>query len=518
MTPGTKGRRGSIRLNRRDFIRLAGTATAGLAYGRSRPVPGSGRPNVLFITIDDLRPELGCYGVGAVRSPRIDRLAAEGIVFQRAYCAQGVCNPSRVSLLTGLRPDSHHVDDNETHFRRFLPSIVTLPQAFAKAGYLSTCLGKVFHGTLPDPPSWNRFATPPDDLPVYMSKETRTRQARREGIARGHGYSQAWINAYLRGPATESTDTPDSAHWDGALADLAVAMLRDLRQGQPFFLGIGFTKPHLPYVAPKRYWDLYDRGAIPLAANRGLPRGAPAFTVNNMTELASHEDFVGVRNPHEGGIDDEGARLLKHGYYACVSFVDAQVGRVLDTLDALGLRERTIVVLLGDNGYKLGEHGSWGKMTNYEVDVRVPLIVSVPGRRQAGFSASALVEMVDLYPTLCELAAIEPPHPTEGTSLVPLLEDPSRPWKKAAFNQYARGFTYRFMGRALRTDRYRLVEWRDRIDGPLVAVELYDHAADPGEDVNIAGDPVQRDLVAALSAELAAGWKAARPEGQDLAR
>jgi iduronate 2-sulfatase len=515
MAHGTKGR-GFAGLNRRDFIRWTGAATAGLACGGARPArlsSGVRRPNVLLITIDDLRPELGCYGVGAIHSPNIDRLAIRGTVFERAYCAQGVCNPSRVSILTGLRPDSHHVSDNETHFRRFLPSILTLPQAFMKNGYLSACLGKVFHGTLPDPPSWNRFAAPPEDTPLYMSSATRARQAKREDIARKQGYSQSWINAYLRGPAVESSETADRVHWDGALADLAVAMLRNLKDGQPFFLGVGFTKPHLPYVAPKRYWDLYNREAIMLAPNRSLPRGAPPFAVNNMTELASHEGFVCVKNPTEGGIDDESARLLKHGYYACVSFVDAQVGRVLDALDAQGLRDNTIVVLLGDNGYKLGEHGSWGKMTNYEVDVRAPLVISVPGQRHPGTPVSALVEMVDLYPTLCDLAGIEPPHPIEGTSMAPLIEDPGRAWKTAAFSQYARGFTNRFMGRALRTDRYRLVEWRDLIDGPLVAVELYDHAADPGEDVNIAGDPANRDLVDSLSAQLAAGWRAARPKG-----
>jgi len=515
MAPGAE-ERGSIRLNRRDFIRFAGATTAGLAIGRPRPARAAsqaGRLNVILITIDDLRPELGCYGVGAVRSPHIDRLAAEGTAFGRAYCAQGVCNPSRVSILTGLRPDSHHVADNETHFRHYLPSILTLPQAFAKGGYLNAGLGKVFHGILPDPPSWNRFAAPPDDLPVYMSRETRARQARREAAARKQGYSQAWINAYLRGPATESSDTADRAHWDGALADLAVAMLRDLKIGQPFFLGVGFTKPHLPYVAPKRYWDLYERAAIPLAPDRRPPRGAPSFTVNNLTELACHEEFIGVRTPPEGGIDDESARLLKHGYYACISFVDAQVGRILDALDALGLRDRTIVALLGDNGYKLGEHGSWGKLTNYETDVRVPLIISCPGQKHPGTSTSALVEMVDLYPTLCELAGVELPHPVEGTSMVPLFDDPARPWKRAAFSQYARGFTNRFLGRTMRTDRFRLIEWRDRIDGPLVAVELYDHATDPGEDVNVAGDPANAEIVAVLSAELAAGWKAARPEG-----
>ncbi|MCJ7485979.1 MAG: sulfatase [Candidatus Aminicenantes bacterium] len=509
----------SVHLKRRDFIRLAGAAAAsGFVRGAPRVAPRipsapakAGRPNVLLIAVDDLRPELSCYGVDLIRTPSIDRLAAQGTAFSRAYCAQGICNPSRVSILTGLRPDSHRVWDNQTHFRRFHPGIMTLPQAFRSHGYLSAGIGKVFHATLPDPPSWSRFALPPDDTPIYMSKETRARQVRREDVARKQGFSQSWIDGYLRGPSTEASETPDDAHWDGRLADLGIAMLGDLKRSQPFFLGIGFSKPHLPYVAPKRYWDLYRREDIPLAANGRLPRGAPPFAINNLTELASHEDLVDVLNPAQGSLALDRARLLKHGYYACVSFVDAQVGRLLDALEAEGLRDKTIVVLLGDNGFKLGEHGSWGKLTNYEIDVRAPLIVSAPGQKSPGTASAALVEMVDIYPTLCELAGFDPPHDLEGTSLTPLLEDPSRPWKSAAFNQYARGFTNRFMGRSLRTDRYRYTEWRDRIDDRQIAVELYDHVTDSGEDVNVAGDPANKELVLELKARLAAGWKAARP-------
>jgi iduronate 2-sulfatase len=509
----------SVCLRRRDFIRLAGAAAASgyirsarRASARTFYAPlKAGRPNVLMIIVDDLRPELGCYGVGLIQTPNIDRLAAEGMAFTRAYCAQGICNPSRVSILTGLRPDSHHVCDNETHFRRFLPGIMTLPQAFGSHGYLNAGIGKVFHGTLPDPPSWIRFSLPREDTPVYMLKETRARQARREDLARKQGYSQSWINAYLRGPSTEASETADSEHWDGALAEIGIAMLKDLKKSQPFFLGVGFTKPHLPFVAPKRYWDLYRPEDIPLAVNERLPRGAPLFAINNLTEFASHEDLVDIPNPTEGTLGEGRARLLKHGYYACVSFADAQVGRLLDALEAQGLRETTVVILLGDNGFKLGEHGSWGKYTNYETDVRAPLIISAPGQRCRGRSSAALVEMVDIYPTLCELAGFDPPHELEGTSLVPLLGDPSLPWKLAAFNQYPRGFTYRFMGRAIQTDRYRYIEWKDRIDGRLVAIELYDHATDPGEDTNIARDAANKDLVHELEARLAAGWKAARP-------
>lgn len=488
--------------------------------GRARAAPD--RPNVLMIMVDDLRPELGCYGVREIQTPNIDRLAAEGVRFERAYCSQAICNPARSSLLTGLRPDTLRVWDNETHFRRFHPEILTIPQAFKIHGYQNVGLGKVFHGTLPDQPSWSRRRLPPTPLNIYMSAETRDRQSRRASAARALGLSQAWIDAYVRGPATEIFDAPDNAYWDGALAQAGVSLLADLRDKQPFFLAVGFMRPHLPYVAPRRYWDLYGPRDIPPAPNPFLPEDAPPFAINSLTEVACFEDFVEAPNPTEGRLGEDQARRLKHGYYACVSFIDAQAGRILDALATLGIRENTIVVMLGDNGYKLGEHGAWGKMTNYEIDARFPMIIAAPGRTVPGGVVRGLAEGVDLYPTLCELAGLEAPPDLEGISLAPLLREPERPWKTAAFTQYPRGFTSRFMGRAIRTDRHRFIEWRDRFDDRLAAVELYDHAVDPQENVNVAGRLENRALVADLSTRLAAGWRAAsislpselRPDGR----
>ncbi len=506
----------SGRIKRREFIKLASTsAAATLAYGSpgfSLPFISKRHPNVLFIIVDDLRPELGCYGVEQIQSPSIDRIAQQGVVFTRAYCPQAICNPTRASLLTGRRPESLRVWNNETHFRWNYPSIRTLPQIFKNQGYSTVSIGKVFHGTLPDPPSWNQSLLPPATHPYYQSRETQVRQDRREDAARKLGHSQRWINAYIRGPATEAFDAPDDKYRDGALTEIAIRMLSELKTNQPFFMAVGFSKPHLPFVAPQRYWDLYRREEIPLALNNFMPKDAPPFAINSLTELACYEDFVQVPNPTERQIPEDQARLLKHGYYACISFIDAQIGRIFDTLTTLKLQKNTIVVLFGDNGYKLGEHGSWVKMTNYEIDVRIPLIIFDPVRTNSVGFTSALVEMVDLYPTICELTGLKAPEELEGLSFVPLLKNPGRPWKSAAFNQYLRGFAYRFMGKSMRTDRYRYIEWRDRFDDKLVATELYDHETDPQENINIAADPQHKELVLQLSSRLALGWKGALPE------
>jgi iduronate 2-sulfatase len=510
------GRKMASGLKRREFIKLGGAAAAAGLFPAGFPFssasePGK-RPNVLFIIVDDLRPEMGCYGSDLVKTPNFDRLARRGLVFSRAYCQQAVCNPSRSSLLTGLRPDTLHVRNNETHFRQRNPDVVTLPQLFKNNGYESLKIGKVFHGTLPDPASWSQPDPPIPVNQVYMSPEIRARQQERAAAAKEIGRSQTWIDAYIRGPATEAFDAPDSSYWDGAAADAAIAAMWKLRKKQPFFLGLGFLRPHLPFVAPKRYWDLYKREDIPLAPNYFLPKGAPRFAINLLTELASYEDFVMAPHPTEGLLSDDQARLLKHGYYACVSFIDAQVGRLLDALDHMKLRQNTIVVLLSDQGFKLGEHGGWGKLTNFECDTRSTLIISAPGQAREAASTSALVELVDVYPTLCELAGLEKPPNLEGVSLVPLFQDPERTWKTAAFSQFQRGYFNRFMGRAIRTERYRYIEWRDRLDRRLVAVELYDHETDPMENVNIAKAPGNEGLVKQLAERLKLGWPAAKPK------
>lgn len=327
---------------------------------------------------------------------------------------------------------------------------------------------------------------------------------------------------YIKTVATESADVPDDAYYDGAQTAVAIAKLSELKEaGAPFFLAVGYYRPHLPFNAPTRYWDLYDRDELPLAENDFLPQKAPIMAVNTMVELGVYLDFTEIPLPQDGPLTEAQARLLRHGYLASVSYTDAQVGRLITALDRLGLAENTIVVLWGDHGWKLGEHGSWCKMTNYEIDTRVPLIVSAPGARTAGGRSKGLVELVDLYPTLCDLAGLEPPGDIEGTSFARLLDDPDLSWKRAVFSQFQRVGVLRaadgeeYMGRAVRTDQHRYVEWSHWPDGEFAARELYDLEADPLENVNVVDLPHHAVVVEEMSDFLKAGWRSALPDPGD---
>ncbi|MCD6338395.1 MAG: sulfatase [Verrucomicrobia bacterium] len=463
------------------------------------------RPNVLFLVSDDLRPELGCYGNPIIHNPNIDRLARRGMVFDRAYCQQAVCSPSRTSLLTGRRPDTTKVWDLRTHFRKNLPDVVTLPQLFKQHGYTTLGLGKIYHGGLDDPASWTiqarRFEA------RFKAKHPATAAARQNAVRSEGPAPDRFLNvtgAKLtktdRGPAFRATDDPPNGGREGQLADMAIAALRQFKQaGRPFFLGVGFHKPHLPFVAPRAYWDLYDPAKIPPAPNRFLPKGAPPYALADKNELWK---YSGV--PDVSHLPDDYARLLKHGYYAAVSYMDAQLGRVVDELNRLGLADNTIIVLWGDHGWKLGEHDRWCKHSNVENDTHAPLIVCAPGMKAAGQHTDALVEFVDIYPTLAELAGLPLPNGLEGRSFKPLLDNPSQPWKKAAFSQYPRSFKgRRLMGYSMRTDRYRFTRWVRRDDPTKVeAVELYDHQTDPQGNVNIANHPTNRRLVEELTRQM----------------
>lgn len=468
------------------------------------------RPNVLFIAIDDLRPELGCYGHSYIHSPNIDRLAAEGVVFDRAYCQQAVCSPTRSSLLTGTRPDTTKVYDLVTHFRKALPNVITLPQNFKNNGYFVQGFGKIYHGGLDDPPSWSvpwqNPSAPAYALPENVALNDRKPAGEPDGEPHVPGIPPpSKFNA--RGPAYEAADVPDNYFTDGKVADLAVKTLQDLSQkSQPFFLAVGFIRPHLPFVSPKKYWDLYDRSKIELAPNPFLPKDAPPYAILPGGELRFYH---GIPNGH---LPDDLARTLKHGYYASVSYTDAQVGKLLDELDRLHLRDNTIIILWGDHGWKLGEHDAWCKHSNVENDTNVPLILSVPHMKSRGTHIKALVEFVDIYPTLSELAGLPLPGDLEGTSFKPLLDDPTQPWKTAAFSQYPRPNKGGLMGYSMRTDRYRFTVWVHRKDHTKVdAVELYDEQTDPQENTNIAAHPDQAAIVAALTAQWKKGWQGAKP-------
>jgi len=466
------------------------------------------KPNILFIAVDDLRCELGCYGVAAIQSPNIDRLASRGVVFQRAYCQQAVCNPSRVSLMTGLRPDTTRVWDLVTDFRTTIPDAVTIPQHFRTHGYRALSYGKVFHNTFPDNVSWDEPHRWPEKSQLW-SDEAKQRLGEFRRKMQDEGKPAAAIRR-MRPPAVEIVDIPDNQHIDGAIADQAIAAMHRLaKMDQPFFLATGFIRPHLPFVVPRKYWELYDRNKISLAANPFLPRGMPGVAFGNSSlgglyELRDYMDYFDAPSPFERSLAESQQRELKHGYYAAVSFVDVLVGRLLDELDRHGLMENTIVVLWGDHGWKLGEHNGWCKQTNYEIDTRSPLIIRAPGAKANGKQSHALVEFVDIYPTLCDLAGLPVPKRLEGVSLAPLLRGTADQVKDAVFSQFPRkhaGCDY--IGYAVRTERYRYVEWWDRGTGKIAARELYDHESDAEENQNIAEVAANADTVAELSARLA---------------
>lgn len=346
---------------------------------------------------------------------------------------------------------------------------------------------------------------PPGHRRLSVAGEPGTDSAEARGGERA-GPEGVRLGRASRGPAVEAADVPDDAYHDGALADMAVDAMRDAEErDKPFFLAVGFVKPHLPFVAPEKYWDLYDRDDIQLPDRNTPPDGAPQYATTEWGELRNYHGI-----PREGKVSNDQARELIHGYRACVSYMDAQVGKLLDELDSLNLTDNTIIILWGDHGWKLGEYGDWSKHTNFELDTRSPLILTDPRSDTKDHSTDALVEFVDVYPTLAELADLPLPEHLEGTSMAPLLDDPDRDWKSAAFSQYPRG---PIMGYSMRTDRYRFTRWQQR-DNPekAEAVELYDHQADSAETKNLANKSEHADLIKELTAQLQAGWKEARPE------
>lgn len=490
------------------------------------------RPNVLFVSVDDLRPELGCYNNDEIQTPHIDAFSQTGTTFMKAYCQAAVCAPSRASAMTGLRPDSTRVWDLKGKFRDNMPDVVTIPQHFHKHGYYTVSMGKIFHNHMPDLVSFDEPNLRPDK---YMTPELIDREpesfyhdeeinqelaeVRKKRLAiNPNKYADGW--AY--GRATESFDGPDSQFYDGAQTDLAIDTMKRLKQkDKPFFLALGYYRPHLPFVAPKKYWDLYDRDILSQANNPFLPKDSPVMAMNSDYELRGCYDLEYVKHPSVFQLPETDARRLKHGYYASVSFVDACFGKLMAGLKDLGLVDNTIVVLWGDHGWKLGEHGSWCKQTNYDIDVRVPLLIRIPNHMAAGSKTDALVELVDLYPTLCDVAEIPIPGDMEGTSFKPLLSNPKQPWKTAAFSQFHRAPKItpdegRYMGLSMVTNRYHYVEWRtwDHIKGKageVKAVELYDHQSDPAENINVAGRKENTTVISRLAKQLKQGWKNAKP-------
>ena len=515
------------------------------------------KPNILFIAVDDLRTELGTYGSTIVKSPNIDALAKAGIQFNRAYCQQAICGPSRASVMTGTRPETINVIDLFQDFRANRPDIVTLPQHFRDNGYQTVYTGKIFHpGFSDEEMSWSRKPirpkrnpNAPETMGGYASIANQlTYLKNKNALIKKYGEDVIEDNWLAKGPSYESEDVPDDTYEDGYNTLSAIATLKDLKKSdKPWFLGLGFLKPHLDWVAPKKYWDLYNESQIPIATQINTPINGASMGLSESMEVR-----VGANIPKTDPFSPELQRKLRHAYYACTSYIDAQLGLIIQALKDEGEYDNTIIVLWSDHGFNLGEMGYWGKATNYEIATQVPFIIVAPGTtdKTKGLKSDALVELVDIYPTLCDLAGLKRPKTLEGHSLVPLLKKPDLIWQDAAFSLFptpalrewaARPFTAPFrtaffapliqkiesrietqmgdkwnrntfenfvMGYAMRTNRYRLVVWKDRRkpnDKPLF-IELYDHETDPNETVNIAAqNPATVDK---LMVTFNGGWQA----------
>ena len=500
-------------VSRRDILRrgLAGGAAAAIASALSRVIhggagagPAAKRPNVLLVVADDLRPQLGCYGKRQMVTPNLDRLAGQGTLFKRTYCQQPLCGPSRSSFLTGLRPDTIKIFDNATRLRASGPGVVTLPQHFKSNGYHTQSVGKIFHsfdeerdgGATWTVPTWE-----PEEAARYASPELREQFER----LRAEGKT----SSVEVGPRYERADVADNVYADGMLADRAVETLGQVKD-KSFFLAVGMRKPHRPWAAPEKYWRMYDPRRLDLPDNFEPPVNCPEIALKESRDDAEGDDEgdaeAGVQ-PARRTIRPKEIRAQMHGYFACISYVDALIGRIVGELDRLGLGENTVVVVTSDHGFHLGENGQRAKSTLFTPSLHVPLIVRMPGGTGAGGRTAALTELVDIYPSLCDLCGITPPPNVEGTSFKPVLEDPDREWKQFAISQTPRE-DGKVMGYSMRTDRYRFNRWQWQ-DGSRVEFELYDQRKDPGETVNIAKENVE--TVQRLDRQLAKGWRGAVP-------
>lgn len=438
------------------------------------------KPNILLIAVDDLRPELNCYGAAHMVTPHLDQLATEGIRFTRAYTQQAVCLPARISFFSGQHPQTTGITNLQGKYWQDNENPPTLMRHLKDNGYYTVAIGKVLHDEQwKEWDDWtemmnlsnvfkSRYASPQSEKKLYELEQ----QADKLGL-RGKERRQ-----FVRLGPTESDFGEDSRYHDYAMTDIAIEKLQNLKkEGKPFFMNVGYRKPHLPFVAPKRYWDLYDRPSIQLTKTPEAPVNAPKIALTAWGELRAYKDV-----PEQGPLSQELARELIHGYYACVSFVDDQIGRLLAALDTVGLKENTLVVVWSDHGWKLGDHGMWCKHTNYEIDTRVPLFIRLPDGRQAGSITSELTSLIDIFPTICEFLDIETPDYCEGTSRAYLFGDSSTTKEIAAYSEFERhgGIT----GFTVKTGHLRYTEWIHLESREIRERELYDHSIDPLETLN----------------------------------
>jgi uncharacterized sulfatase len=447
------------------------------AYAAAAPLPAKPKLNVLFIAVDDLNTDLGCYGHPLVKSPNIDRLAGRGVRFDRAYCQYPLCNPSRSSLMTGRRPDATKVFNNGPHFREALPDVVTLPQLFRQQGYYAARVGKIFHAGVPmeigmdgkdDPPSWEYVVNP--------RGRDKDQEALLVNFTPKRSLGSCLCYEIAEGTSEEQTD--------GKVAAEAIKLLEQKRD-RPFFLGVGFYRPHSPHIAPKKFFDLYPLDKVPAA------KSPP----DDLDDVPQEARFI---KPPNWGATEQQQREVVRGYYACVSFVDEQIGKVVDALDRLKLTDSTLIVFWVDHGYLLGLHGQWMKTMLFEGAARVPLIMAGPGIVK-GKTCPRTVELLDVYPTLADLCWMAPPAGLEGKSLRPLLVNPDAKWTDPAYTQVLRlDDPRRPPGYSVRTERWRYTEWEQGKAG----VELYDELKDPNEFTNLAHDTNCASVVAELQALL----------------
>jgi iduronate 2-sulfatase len=480
--------------------------------------------NVLFIAVDDLKPILGCYGEKLVKTPNIDRLAARGTVFMQNYCQQAVSGPTRASLMTGMRPDYTRVWDLKTKMRDIHPDILSIPQYFISQGYSTQGIGKIYDPRCVDKdfdgPSWSvpyykssdkyssKISGPPEM--TYQLPETKAliRKYRAEGEKKG--LQGVELNDYIQKlvkPSVECTDVPDNAYNDGSNALQARAILNQLAHSdKPFFFATGFSKPHLPFVAPKKYWDMYKRDQMPLAPFQQKAKNGPTIGYHTAAELFAYSDIPPIASfsDQKVGMDlpVEKQKELIHGYYAAISYMDAQVGILLNTLDSLGLSKNTVIVLWGDHGWHLGDHNLWCKHTNFEQATHAPLLISAPGIKASKTKSPS--EFIDIFPTLCELTGKKIPGHLDGKSLVPLMRNPDASVKEYSVSQYPRtgkkienvrlGWSDgEFMGYSIRTKKFRYTIWlkdsyrsyKPYSKDLVVASELYDYDKDPNETMNV---------------------------------
>jgi iduronate 2-sulfatase len=462
-----------------------------LVTGAQMLAAESAKPNILLICVDDLKPAIGCYGDAMAKTPSIDALAQRAVVFERAYCNQAVCAPSRNALMTSLRPQTLGIYDLATNFRKSRPDAVTMAQHFRQSGYKAQALGKIMHvghGNGEDAASW--------DVPHFQGKTVGYALKENQALTReGALFDNKRPDQLPRGAATEMADVSDETYSDGQIAVEAIRRLQAAKSDkQPFFLAVGFLKPHLPFVAPKRYWDLHDPAKLPQPERLTPPDGAPAYAPQFGGELRNYADMPSGSTP----LSPELTRHLIHGYYAATSYMDAQLGKVLAELKKLDLEKNTIVVLWGDHGWHLGDHGMWCKHTNYEQATRIPLLVAAPGAKAV--RSQALVETVDVYPTLAELAGLPAREGLDGKSFAAVIREASGKHREFVTHVYPR---QGMLGRAVRDERYRLVEWKNPgAEASTAEYELYDYQADPGETKNLAAS--QAELVKILAARIQA--------------